>query len=110
MGIQSVQNTYSVGLSTVHLEKLCKKAIKLLKKVDRDPCIINLVLRELQDQKEVWIADEDGSQLKDSIDDCSVCDLFSKLHKKIIDELLEVGNDLVRENKLLFAAAAKPPG
>ena len=110
MGIQSVQNTYSVGLSTVYLEKLCKKVTKLLKKVDRDPCINNLILRELQDQKKIWIADEDGSQLKDSIDDCSVCDLFSKLHKKIIDELLEVGNDLVRENKLLFAAAAKPPG
>ena len=110
MAIGSVQSQYSVGLSTVHLEKLCKKVTKLLKKVDRDPCIINLILRELQDQKEVWIADEDGSQLKDSIDDCSVCDLFSKLHKQIIDELLEVGNDLVRENKLLFAAAAKPPG
>ena len=109
MGIQSVQNTYSVGLSTVHLEKLCKKVIKLLKKVDRDPCIINLILRELQDQKEVWIADEDGSQLKDNIDDCSVCELFSNLHKRIIDELLEVGNDLVKENKRLFAAVARPP-
>ena len=109
MGIQSVQNTYSVGLSTVYLEKLCKKATKLLKKVDRDPCIINLILRELQDQKEIWIADEDGSRLKDNIDDCSVCDLFLRLHKKIINELLEVGNDLVRENKLLFAAVAKPP-
>ena len=110
MAIGSVQNTYSVGLSTVYLEKLCKKVTKLLKKVDRDPCIINLILRELQDQKEIWIADEDGSRLKDNIDDCSVCDLFSRLHKKIINELLEVGNDLVRENKLLFAAAAKPPG
>ena len=81
-----------------------------MKKVDRDPCIINLILRELQDQKEIWIADVTGAELKENIDDCSVCDLFSKLHKKIIDELLEVGNDLVRENKLLFAAVAKPPG
>ena len=109
MAIHSVQNTYSVGLSTVHLEKLCKKVIKLLKKVDRDPCIINLILRELQDQKEVWIADEDGRQLRDSIDDCSVCELFSNLHKKIIGELLEVSNDLVKENKRLFAAVARPP-
>ena len=73
MAIQSVQNTYSVGLSTVHLEKLCKKVLKLMKKVDKDPCIINLILRELQDQKEVWIADEDGRQLRDGINDCRDC-------------------------------------
>ena len=64
-----------------------------MKKIDKDPCIINLILRELQDQKEVWIADD--GQLRDHIEDCTVCEFFSRLHKKIIDKLLEVTNDLI---------------
>ena len=78
-----------------------------MEKVDKDPCIINLILNELQDQKEVWIADEDGRQLKDSIEDCSVCKLFSRLHKKIIDKLLEATNYLIKE-KLLSATTRSP--
>ena len=104
MAIGSVQSNYSVGLSTVYLEKLCKKVIKLMKKINKDPCIINLILRELKDQKEVWIADD--GQLRDNIEDCTVCEFFSRLHKKIIDELLEVTNDLIKEK--LLSATTRP--
>ena len=75
---------------------------KVTKKVYKDPCIVNLLLKEIESQKEVW---NNNDCLRSDVEDCTVCEFFSRIHKKIVEELLEPTNDLIREKN---AATSRP--
>ena len=83
---------FHIGSSLVHLEKLCKKIVKFQKKCGLDSVFLSLIQSDIETQKDLW--EEEPEHLTSDINDCNTCQFFNRIHKRLIVELLEGGNEL----------------